>query len=117
MPETYAVETVRRAYTQIRTVTVGGRALTLLYSPDGKSMLVNGVFEMEREDAPGFLSAFWETEPLAQPRSILERDIDLIRKTYPGARIIQIQKPEERRQRFLPFLEAFGRDCVLLRGT
>lgn len=91
MPEAYAVEIGRCVYIQIKTVTVRGKALTLLYSPDGKFMLVNGVFETYKEAPPEFLRAFWKTESLARPRAILEGDIERIRKTCPGAKIIQIQ--------------------------
>ncbi len=105
MRETFAVETGRCIYTQIRTVTVRGRTLTLLYSPDVKFVLVNGVIEMDREDAPSFLSGVWDVEPEVCPRPILEGDLDGIRGLCPSCEITKIVMPEERRQRLLPFLE------------
>ena len=85
-----SIETERNVYTGIRTVrsTFMNRDLLLLYSRDGKGMLVNGVIEAVYGDgSPEFIQELWDIDPSVQPREIREADLEKIRKLCPMCNI------------------------------
>lgn len=79
------------------------RNLLLLYSRDGKGMLVNGLIEAVYGDgSPEFIQELWDTEPSVQPRQIREADLEKIRKLCPMCKV-RVSRSDSR-QRPLPVI-------------